>query len=121
MAPRRSQRAAAAKAAKALETVDDERSENEHEETDVTGKQSSLEAVSYDDLDAFFATPVLVLKKPRISEASRIHNPPPEKPAKAAKLANKGKRNAGKLKQLKDMPVEIFFEVRKFDDSRDLI
>ncbi len=56
------------------------------------------------------------MKKPKISENSRIHRPARTKPP-LAESDNKGKRrarNAGKLAQLLDMPLDIFFEVCTF-------
>ena len=48
---------------------------------------------------------------PDISAHSRAHKPKPIKLVKT-KASTKGKKSAGKLAQLMEMPMDIFYEVR---------
>ncbi|KAK7677274.1 hypothetical protein QCA50_019775 [Cerrena zonata] len=100
MAPQRVQRAAAAKAAKAI-------------------KSKISESLEDDMTQENLIVNEFVIKKPNISGSSRafVARVIPDNP----KLAKKGTRNAGKLKQLKDMPIDIFFEITSWLHPLDLL
>ncbi|KAK7681791.1 hypothetical protein QCA50_015138 [Cerrena zonata] len=99
MPPKRAKRAAAVKATQAIEADIAGNSEDELEDNPINNK--------------------LILKKPIISSLSRIRYAE-DTPAKT-KRVNKGKRSAGKLKQLKDMPLDIFFEIVSWLHPLDLL